>query len=161
MTLEDISKEIIKLAEEDQKMRKKFEKSGFNRDFFDSSLDKRSETFLKQVVSEIGWLTISKVGKDVSFKAWLLLQHVPDTKFQKKCLGLMEQNLEDVDPKNYAYLKDRILTREGKRQIYGTQSLFNPKTGEDLGLCPLEDPKNVNKRREEVGLNPLPNPIPS
>jgi hypothetical protein len=52
-----------------------------------------------------------------------------------------------------ALLEDRILVRNGKEQIYGTQA------GTDsLGIYkiwPIKDERNVNKRRFSVGLGPL------
>lgn len=52
-----------------------------------------------------------------------------------------------------AMMQDRILMREGKKQIYGSQVVYN-KTGEQI-FYPIEDETNVNIRREKVGLQPL------
>ena len=53
-----------------------------------------------------------------------------------------------------ALLEDRVALKQGKKQIYGSQ------IGQDSDLklyyvLPLEDPDNVDKRRAEVGLQPL------
>jgi hypothetical protein len=53
-----------------------------------------------------------------------------------------------------ALLEDRINLGNGKRQIYGSQIGTNPETKLNYVL-PLEDPDNVDKRRAEVGLEPL------
>jgi len=53
-----------------------------------------------------------------------------------------------------AMLEDRILTREGKKQIYGTQLRLN-QTTQRMELYPIDDEENVNARRAEVGLEPL------
>ncbi|HKC85737.1 MAG TPA: DUF6624 domain-containing protein, partial [Blastocatellia bacterium] len=47
-----------------------------------------------------------------------------------------------------------ILTREGKKQIYGTQLRLNQKT-QVMELYPIEDEENVDARRAKVGLAPL------
>ena len=67
----------------------------------------------------------------------------------------MEQALQqgESDPVHVAYLTDRILMREGKLQIYGTQggSLEN-------GVIvphPIEDEEHVNDRRKAIGLEPI------
>jgi hypothetical protein len=52
-----------------------------------------------------------------------------------------------------ALLEDRILTNQGKEQIYGSQVRTN-----DAGkyeFYPIMDETNVNKRRASVGLQPL------
>lgn len=51
-------------------------------------------------------------------------------------------------------LEDRVAMREGRRQIYGSQILINPTTQQHY-VAPLDDPDNVDKRRAEVGLEPL------
>ena len=48
-----------------------------------------------------------------------------------------------------AYLTDRVLLAEGKKQVYGTQ------VGEDYKPRSLEDEENVDKRKAAVGLPPL------
>lgn len=54
-----------------------------------------------------------------------------------------------TDGANYAFLLDDIRVAEGKPQVYGTRS----KQGS--GPYPIEDEANVDKRRAEVGLEPL------
>jgi hypothetical protein len=58
-----------------------------------------------------------------------------------------------VWPQQLALLEDRIAVRNGKKQIYGSQL-----SGDGSGtyqIDPLEDPRNVDKRRAAVGLGPL------
>ena len=51
-----------------------------------------------------------------------------------------------------ALLEDRVALRQGKKQIYGSQVW---KLDGKWYVQPLEDPENVDKRRAEVGLQPL------
>lgn len=57
-------------------------------------------------------------------------------------------------PSNLALFEDRILMREGKKQLYGSQVVVDAKTGNKY-LFPLEDPDNVDERRKKVQLNPI------
>ena len=53
-----------------------------------------------------------------------------------------------------AYLEDRVLLRQGKKQIYGSQIYYDGETGAFF-VQPLEDPDHVDARRASVGLEPL------
>lgn len=117
-------------------------------------IDAENTAWLKKVVDKQGWPTTSMVGKTGSRAAWLLVQHADaDRKFQRRCLDLMTKLPKgEVSLSNVAYLTDRVLLAEGKKQKYGTQfhqvkGKFEPK--------PLEDPANVDKFRAEAGLPPL------
>jgi hypothetical protein len=59
---------------------------------------------------------------------------------------------DEVSQRNLAYLTDRVLLAEGKKQIYGTQ--YHTVDGK-MEPKPLEDPENVDRRRAEAGLEPL------
>jgi hypothetical protein len=117
-------------------------------------VDGENRKWLMTVVDERGWPTISMVGKDGANAAWLLVQHADhNRKFQRKCLDLMTRlPKSEVSQSNLAYLTDRVLLAEGKKQIYGTQ--FSNDDGK-FQPRPLEDEANVDKRRAEVGLEPL------
>ena len=116
-------------------------------------IDAESTDFIIKILSEFGFPTISKVGKKPSFHAWKLVQHSPDPKLQEKYLALMEENLEDVNKRDFAYLKDRVLLSQGKQQIYGTQ--FNKVDDGRYVPINLWDIENVNARRKEVELDSL------
>jgi len=52
-----------------------------------------------------------------------------------------------------AMMLDRILMRRKKKQMYGSQVVFN-KNGVEV-FYPIDDEKNVNIRRAAVGLAPM------
>jgi hypothetical protein len=107
---------------------------------------------MKVLIAQYGWLGYSLVGPMGADAAWLLVQHSDqDVPFQKYCLGLLEQSVAagDADPRHLAYLTDRVLVAEGKRQRYGTQ--FH---GQHESL-PIEDEAHVDERRAQMGLEPL------
>lgn len=110
---------------------------------------------LRQIVKTYGWPTYDLVGKQGADWAWLIVQHSDHAPaFQRECLDLMTPLLGkmQVTKSNYAYLTDRVLLAEGKKQLYATQfflenGVWNPK--------PTEDLENIDKRRAEMGLGTL------
>jgi hypothetical protein len=118
------------------------------------AVDARNRARFKQIVDERGWPGKTLVGVDGAGAAFLLAQHADaDRPFQKKCLELMRTALEgEVKPSDLAYLTDRDLVGDGKKQRYGTQ--LDAKDGTFRAL-PIEDEANVDKRRADVGLPPL------
>jgi hypothetical protein len=49
---------------------------------------------------------------------------------------------------------DRLVLGQGKRQVYGTQLAIG-KESKDPYVLPLDDARNVDKRRAEMGLNSM------
>jgi hypothetical protein len=117
-------------------------------------IDTENTRRMAEIVDRYGWPTYALVGKDGANAAWLLVQHADlSPEFQRKCLDLMTRAPRDqINLGDLAYLTDRVLLAEGKKQVYGTQfTLVN-------GKCkprPLEDEANVDQRRKEIGLPPL------
>lgn len=118
------------------------------------AVDKGNTRWLTGVVEKHGWPTNALVGKDGAHAAWLLVQHADaDPQFQRRCLDLMARlPKEEVSQPNLAYLTDRVLLAEGKKQVYGTQ--FASVDGKMVPR-PIEDEGDVDRRRAEVGLPPL------
>lgn len=120
------------------------------------SVDRENTNQVRQIVKTYGWPTFDLVGKKGANDAWLLVQHADQNpKFQRECLDLMQPLVAkgQVGKQNFAYLTDRVLLAEGKKQIYGTQFTKTP-TG-NWEPRPMEDPENVDKRRLEMGMNTL------
>jgi hypothetical protein len=117
-----------------------------------AEIDKANTEWLKSIVQQHGWPRASLVGADGAHNAWLLVQHADhDRVFQKKCLDLMRDlaTLGEVAASDVAYLTDRVLVADGKKQRYGTQ--FHTLKGK-LEPKPIEDEANVDKRRKAAGL---------
>ncbi len=150
-----IANELTEMARTDQEMRHTAE-ADETRKYWDPSVDHRNTARLKEIVAEIGWPTIAKVGATASSDAWLLVQHADhDIVFQKYCLELMQSADEtEVAKGDIAYLTDRTLVNEGSMQKYGTQ--FYDPTGEGKYVPrPIEDPEHVAERREAMGLDTI------
>jgi hypothetical protein len=108
---------------------------------------------MSQIIDKYRWPTISKFGSQAAQYSFLIIQHA-DLATQKKYFPLLEKAARQGEASlaNVAMMKDRILVREGKAQLYGTQlSGMNNL----LMLYPIEDEANVDKRRKEMGLEPL------
>jgi hypothetical protein len=118
-------------------------------------VDRRNTARLKEIIDDHGWPGRSLVGERASRSAWLLALHADlDPKFQKQALELMEaMEPGEVDPRDVAYLKDRVLVAAGDEQIYGTQ--WECRGGEAVPRTPIVDPDDVDQRRAEVGMDPL------
>lgn len=116
-----------------------------------SQQDATNRNRLMEIIKEYGWPGKSLVGVDGANAAWLLVQHADaDVAFQRKCLSLMETAPEgEVSCKDVAYLTDRVLVNEHKKQKYGTQM------GMNFEPQPIDDADSVDERRAEIGLPPL------
>lgn len=121
-----------------------------------SEIDRYNTNQMQQIIKTYGWPTVKLVGQQGAQNAWLLVQHADhNPAFQRECLDLMQPLLasEQVSKQNFAYLTDRVLLAEGKKQMYGTQFQQNAKG--EWEPKPIEDPENVDKRRLAMGLNTL------
>ena len=67
-----------------------------------------------------------------------------------------EKSVENGESKAryLAFLKDIILMRKDKKQIYGTQSLWDKEKKKNI-IWPTVDYKTVNQRRKKVGLGTI------
>lgn len=142
--------ELMRMMTEDQAMR---DAAVLNHDAWDVAVDERNTARLKEIVAEIGWPTVSKVGSEASHAAWLLVQHADKTvAFQQEALRLMGELPDgEVRKQEIAYLTDRVLVNEGKAQHFGTQFM----RGDDGAMCPrpIEDEPALEDRRKVFELD--------
>lgn len=119
-------------------------------------VDRRNTENLKVFLKEHGWPLISKFSPYGDFNAFILCQHADQDKaFQKQCLSMMTEALEnrDTNPSNFALLTDRVLVGEGKKQRFGSQgTCIGPHQWEPH---PIEEPEKVDELRRSMGLQPL------
>jgi hypothetical protein len=118
---------------------------------------KRNAEQLRKIIKIHGWPAEDVAGVDGAEAAWLIAQHaIGEPGFQKHALTLLESCAAAgrVPGWQAAYLKDRIAMCDGEAQMYGTQSLDDPRDGRSRPWR-LADPEHVNSRRAEVGLPPL------
>ena len=119
-------------------------------------IDKQNLARLEEIIKQYGWPGRSLVGEEAANAGFLILQHA-DLSFQKKFFPLLRQGAikGEVRRADAAMLEDRILMKEGKKQIYGSAVQSGPETGGKLVLHPIEDEEHVDERRAAVGLMPL------
>lgn len=155
---ESLRRELLKMVKEDQDARKAILKTPSpdapaRRKI--TVIDRKNTARLKEIVNKHGWPGKSLVGDDGAHAAWLLVQHADrDHEFQKRCLTLLQRAVKtrEASAADLAYLTDRVLVAEKKKQIYGTQ--FRTVDGK-MKPYPIADEKNVDSRRKEVGLPTL------
>ena len=113
-------------------------------------IDSTNLTLLKSLINRYGFPTWERVGYTGCRNAWLIAQHaIPYIyDFEKEYRKAVMDN--NATKNLLAYLEDRSRTMRGLPQLYGTQLATNPKD-----YLPISDIKNVNSRREEIGLEPL------
>ena len=157
MNFEKYTDIILKLKEDDlilraQLLEKNELNGGYNRIM--EEMHNRNAGILNDIMDEIGYPTIDKVGTAASDAAWMIIQHAigqPD--FMKKSLVLLEEAVEkdEANPLNLAYLKDRIATFQGDFQLYG--SAYDWDENGELSPKPYDDIDKVNQRRKALNLN--------
>jgi hypothetical protein len=169
-SIEAVRREMVKMGEDDQKQRQemmdlmdrlaasdseKVAKKWKQAVERQNALDSRSRQRLDEIVKLYGWPKRSVFGEGASGVAFLIVQHA-ELDYQKKYLPLIKEAVTQKEARrsDMAMLEDRILTREGKKQIYGTQGRLNQKT-QHMELYPIEDEVNVDARRAAAGLEPL------
>jgi hypothetical protein len=107
-----------------------------------------------EIIEEYGYPGKTLVGDQAS-STFLVIQHA-DLEVQEKYLPILVKAAEagELQYASLALLIDRVNMRNNKPQIYGSQLQRNEETGGWI-FYSIEDEKNVNKRREKVGLGPL------
>ena len=116
--------------------------------------DENNQKRLAEIFVQSGWPKPSVVGDKAALSAFLVLQHA-GLDFQKRYLPFLRSAAErgEAKLKWLAFLEDRILVGEGKKQLYGTQLI--EKSGQGIRLEPIEDESNVDTRRAKMGLGSL------
>lgn len=104
--------------------------------------------------------TYSLVGKEASNAFLLIINHIYDKLTKRNLKSLYKEAInKEIGIEYYIMIHDRWLIQKGKKQLYGTQVghivEYDKKGNMVYGkgfFSPIEDEKNVNKRRMELGL---------
>ncbi|MBL4642229.1 MAG: hypothetical protein JKY44_01420 [Flavobacteriaceae bacterium] len=110
---------------------------------------------VSNILDAQGWPSKKKIGARGTSTLFLVIQH-SNLKTQTKYLPLITNavNSGNLPKRQYAMFYDRLVLGQGKRQVYGTQLAMSSES-KDPYVLPLEDPKNVDKRRAKMGLNSM------
>ena len=117
--------------------------------------DSLNEIEVTEIIEKRGWVGKSLVGGEANTALWAVIQHAP-LEMQEKYLPLLKESVlkgESVGG-HLALLEDRILMRNDKPQIYGSQLTPDKVTGKPV-VYEIKDPEYVNQRRKEIGLGPI------
>lgn len=117
--------------------------------------DSLNEIEVLRIIDEKGWVGQSLVGGKANMTLWLVIQHAP-LETQEKYLPLLKASVKQGESQgnHLALLEDRIMMRNGKPQIYGSQVVRDPKTSQ-MKVHDIQDPEYVDQRRKSVGLGPI------
>ncbi|HET6253504.1 MAG TPA: DUF6624 domain-containing protein [Puia sp.] len=109
---------------------------------------------IRGILARRSWPSPDEVGERASMAVFLVIQH-SDSLTHATFLPMMQAAVQRgaARPEDLALLQDRLLTEQGKPQIYGSQVKMDPK-GKAM-FFPIADEPNVDKRRASVGLEPL------
>ena len=111
------------------------------------------------ILDEVGWpLGLTEKANQAIF---LVIDH-SELESQCKYLDLVKAKAEEgvLDGSDYAALHDRVLMKQGKPQIYGTQiKMAATIVGEDISiqlyLWPVENCAILDSLRSTIGLSPI------
>jgi len=105
---------------------------------------------LDSLIGIFGFPTYSLVGYTNVPKAMTIILHGP-LEYMEKVLPIAQKAYDEGNFDGYelAHLIDRILWLNGKKQVYGTQFYF---IEDKIYLFPVEDPKNLEKRRKKMDI---------
>lgn len=155
---EELRQELLQMVKEDQAARREMLKTPVPNEALRrkiTDIDRKNTARMKEIIDKHGWPGKSLVGEGGAHDAWLLVQHADrDREFQKRCLTLLEKAVKarEASAADLAYLTDRVLVAENKKQRYGTQ--FRTVDGK-LEPHPIDDEKNLDQRRKEAGLSSM------
>ncbi len=159
MDYKSIAQKIIDLRNADLALRDKLVQNGQLGEGYHQEMEAlhhQNTEAINEIIEAIGYPTIDKVGKAASEATWLIVQHsIGQPKFMKKCAHSLAIAVDEnkADPKDLAYLTDRIAVLEGIPQLYGTQ--FDWDENGTLSPAQLDEFTKVNERRKSIGLNTL------
>ncbi|MDX9909157.1 MAG: hypothetical protein RBS23_06820 [Mariniphaga sp.] len=120
-------------------------------DYVAQIIDSINVKKLIRIMDEVGYPGTNIVSGECRDDAFFIIQHA-SLEIQKKYLPDIIDAVENnqVSGITVAFLIDRILISDGKKQLYGTQYFLKDDGIQEL--APVEDPVNLEKRRKEIGL---------
>lgn len=119
-----------------------------------SRQDSLDQVRIREILGRRSWPSPDEVGERASMAVFLVIQH-GDSLMRATYLPVMREAVKRgaARPEDLALVEDRVLTDQGKPQLYGSQVRIDS-TGK-AKFFPIADEKNVDVRRASVGLEPL------
>ncbi|WP_352423495.1 DUF6624 domain-containing protein [Proteiniphilum sp.] len=125
-------------------------------EYMKTVVDKDCSEEVCSILDKYGWLGVDEISSEANETLFLGIQHVDDLKVQEKYLPMLKEavNSGKAEGWHFAFLTDRILMNQGKKQIYGTQKIISKDPAKSF-IVPLEYPDKVDILRNELGLSSL------
>ena len=114
-----------------------------------------NEEKITNLLDSKGWPEKSVIGEQGNWTICNVIQHA-ENDVRIKYLPMMKEAVltKQLEPRFLVRAQDRIATEQGQLQIYGGQMKYYPET-KSFNVWPIIDPENVDKRRAEIGLEPI------
>jgi len=105
--------------------------------------------------SKYGCPKSERIGEKGMHTIFLVIQHAK-LATQEKFLPYLKAAAAngDIRLSSLAILEDRIAIRKGKKQLYGSQLIFDPEKAKYYVL-PIRNPEKIDEMRKSVGLQPM------
>ncbi len=153
-----LRRQLLRIDRIDRALRSRWVKSEFRDRELERELERlivAAVDWLRGVISSHGWPGRTLVGAAAADAACRLVQHADrHAGFQRRCLRLVRDAAarEEIPLRHVAYLTDAVRVGAGRKQLFGTK--FRKRNGE-LVPYPFEKESEVDRRREEMELEPL------
>ncbi|MBT8219596.1 MAG: hypothetical protein KJP00_07220 [Bacteroidia bacterium] len=107
------------------------------------------------ILESEGWPSKDVIGERGAITICNVIQH-SDNEIRLRYLPMMKEAVrkKELQPRLLARAEDRIATERGDLQIYGGQIKYYPET-KNFDVWPILDPENIDKRRAQIGLEPI------
>lgn len=151
-----MDKEIIlkieKVFDTDQEAIQKFKRKEISLEEL-NQINSKNTDFIVNIIKKFGFPFKNKVSQKAYTASFLTVQHSGNIDLMEKVTAMLKEgNTEEVDKKDVAYLIDRVRILKNMPQVYGTQYKVSE---ERIEFFPIEDEENVDRRRQEFGLESL------
>lgn len=116
--------------------------------------DSANQQVVFNIFEKYGWIPANRVSKKASKAFFYVLQHAP-LEAQARYAHMVDTafNRKEISPVEYAFFVDRLRSKQGKAQLYGTQTATD-----NLGnsyLYPVENWPLADSLRVQLGAPPL------
>ncbi len=110
---------------------------------------------IRGILDNHDWPEQAVIGDQGNRTICNVLQHA-DQQTREHYIPMMRKAVLDrkLESRYLVRAEDRIATDKGELQIYGGQMKYYPET-KTFNVWPVYDPVNIDKRRAEIGLEPI------
>ena len=165
MDIKKIKKELEKVYDDDQNIRVNWDivLKRYGKDSIEfrnyllevDNIQKRNLLVVENIISKYGWLSSKIIGSKANTALFLVIQHADNNIMEKYNVIIQEAFKKgNIDNNSYAMFQDRLLLNKGKKQIYGTQFIFD-ESKKRYVLDSSISIEEINKQRNNIGLNSI------